>query len=193
MATIICGITMFMLATACRPNEAITRTTEAHIEFRKPSDPNGQPPARILGAIAPDADGQSWFFKLPGSPEELEKHTKAFDEFLNSLQFGVGPNDKPVSWTLPKGWKEGPKKGRYATILIGPDENPLELSVTSFGGTLVENVNRWRAQVSLSAIKPDALDKVTLEVATKQGRKIIRVDFVGVTPERNAMPPFMKQ
>jgi hypothetical protein len=186
------------LVAGCSPQGEITRTTEPHVEYRKPKAPGEETPAtqmrptRILGAIAPEGDGQSWFFKLMGPAEEVGKQEKAFDAFLASLRFDA-KQPKPVTWTLPEGWREGPRKGRYATLLMGEGKEPLELTVLLLGGDLLENVNRWRGHVHLDAVKADALPTMTREVTAKDGRKMTRVDLSGMAPEGPPVPPFMKK
>lgn len=183
-----CGFVLVLAAPGCRPPEDITRTTEPHVEFRKPG-----PPTRILGAIAPAREGQSWFFKLTGPPEAVGKQEQAFDEFLESLKFDDGAA-KPVGWVLPEGWREGPpRKGRYATILIGTGEQALELTVLLLGGSKLDNINRWRGQVGLRSVEDekDFGDSVR-EVTTKQGRTITRVDLTGFAVD-GGMPPFAKK
>lgn len=55
-----------------------------------------------------------------------------------------GTGDKPVSWTTPEGWKEGPgKQFRIATL---QKEGAPDLVLSGpFGGNLLQNVNRWRS------------------------------------------------
>jgi hypothetical protein len=180
----------------CGPNEDITRTTEPRIEYAKPQPaeketiPTAKIAIRLLAAIAPAADGGSWFFKLMGPAEMVAKQEAAFDAFLSSIQF-TGQADRPVTWVLPEGWREGPKKNtRYATILTSPSDDAVELAVSTAKGSLLDNVNRWRRdQLGLDELKADELGTVCGEVTTKQGKKLTRVDLSGTAPWRSAMPP----
>jgi hypothetical protein len=191
-----CGIILVALV-GCGPSEEITRTTEARIDFAKadqlkPNAPNGEKiPTRILGAIAQEGDGPSWFFKLMGPKDAVSKQEPAFDSFLSSIEF-LKQGEKPLNWTLPEGWREGPRKGRYATLLTGPEGDSVELSVMQAGGNLLDNVNRWRGQVGLESVPEEKLGDSSKEVTTKQGRKVMRVDVSGMAGKGAPMPPFMK-
>ena len=145
----------------------------------------------MLAAITPGVEGGSWFFKLMGPGEPVGKLEKAFDAFLSSIEF-TGKDDKPVTWVLPPGWREGPKKGRYATILPDPGDDEIELTVTTAGGNLLDNVNRWRSQLGLEKVNADALDTFCREVTTTQGKKLMRVDLTGMAPKGPPLPPFMQ-
>jgi len=189
---------VLLLVLGCRSEEDITKTTEPRDRFAKPvaikpdAPKSEKIPTRILGVIAPGVEGGSWFFKLIGPADAVAKEQAAFDEFLSSIKF-TDAMDKPVTWTLPAGWKEGAKKGRYATLLLGGADDPLELPVTHFGGSLLENVNRWRVQqLGLEPVTQDSLDSCCREVTTKQGKKVMRVDLTGMAGKGPAMPPFMQ-
>jgi hypothetical protein len=148
IAPIAFGFVMLNLF-GCRGEDEITKTTERRIDYsektKEDSPKLDKVATRILGIIAPGEEGQSWFFKLMGPADGVTKEQAAFDTFLSSIEFPK-KGDKPVTWTLPEGWREGPKKGRYATILVGPADEPIELTVMSAGGDLLANVNRWRGQ-----------------------------------------------
>jgi hypothetical protein len=191
---------LFLFASAgCRPGDEISRVTEPRDDFGKREAAKGNPaaeakiPTRLLAVIAPAPEGQSWFFKLMGPAELVGRQESAFDAFVSSIKF-TDQQDKQVTWVLPEGWREGPKKPiRYATILPCPEDDTVELAVTLFGGGLLENVNRWRVQqLGLEAVKQDQLDTVCREVQTIQGKKVMRVDLSGMAPKGPVMPPFMK-
>lgn len=142
--------------------------------------------ARMLAAMMPQGD-QTWFFKLLGPDEAVAAHETAFRDFLHSIRFVDG---KPA-WTLPEGWRERPGADmRYATLLVGEDDPPLELSVIGFGTVgeygddyILLNVNRWRHdQLGLERITlaelPDEteqieIDGVTATVVSLQGRAVV--------------------
>ena len=179
----------------CRGEEDITRTTERRIEYNKSEAPKAEKvPTRILGVIAPGDEGTSWFFKLMGPAEAVAGQQAAFDQFLSTIEFNKKA-DKPVTWTLPEGWREGPRKGRYATILIGPGDEPLELSVMPAGGDLLDNVNRWRGQLGLAPLHATGLPAILVHRTTRSGLAVTLVDFANpaaTTPSRmlGAMVPF---
>jgi len=191
------------LAAGCKPSDEITSTTEPRVKEERPPalipprvNPHGakddlKVPTRILGIIASQGDGNSWFFKAMGPADLLDKEAAAFDEFLASLAFDGGAK---VTWKLPAGWRDGPEKqGRYATLLLGPGKDAIELSVLSLGGNLLDNINRWRGQVGLDPLPLEQMGDTAKEVSTKQGKKVTRVDLSGTAGKGPAMPPFMKK
>jgi hypothetical protein len=122
---------------------------------------------RLLGAILPHGEN-TWFFKVSGPGTVVNGQAEEFANFLQSLRFDDGA-DKPLSWTLPEGWKtdRAERKDRYATIRIG-DKDPLELSITKLGregqaSSIIANVNRWRGQLALPPIAEDELGTVSKE------------------------------
>src|SRR5439155_26536230 len=79
-----------------------------------------------------------------------------------------------------EGWRESRgSELRYATLLLGPKDSPLELSVTPLGqeaGSLLANVNRWRGQMGLPEVKAAELDKLTREIKV-DGEAVTVVDM----------------
>ena len=53
------------------------------------SDPSTSKKLRLLGVICP-RDATSWFVKLVGPPEIVEKQKSAFEAFVRSIRFGGG-------------------------------------------------------------------------------------------------------
>jgi len=159
-------------------------------------------PLRMITAIFPQPD-RTWFFKLTGSPEEVEKHKGEFEHFLQSVRF-TKKGDPPVTWTVPDGWRrEAGAALRFASFRFGAADNPLELTVTPLGreaGTLLQNVNRWRGQLGLKDIDEDELQKSVRELEV-DGVKATVVDLTGIAsgkakmnaPFAKAHPPIQKQ
>jgi hypothetical protein len=122
---------------------------------------------RLLGAILPHGEN-TWFFKVSGPGTAVGGHEEEFARFLQSLRFNDGA-DRPLSWTLPEGWKadKDNRKDRYATILIG-GKDALELTITKLGregqaSSIIANVNRWRRQLALPPIAEEELRSDTKE------------------------------
>jgi hypothetical protein len=115
---------------------------------------------RMRAATFPNGDF-TWVFKVIGPADQVAKHQKEIDRFLASIRF-VKDNEPPV-WQTPAGWRQGPKKTmRWATLLMGPGDSPLELTVVPMGqnfGSLLANVNRWRGQIGLDPIDEGELDR----------------------------------
>jgi hypothetical protein len=130
-----------------------------HYQVPKP------PVYRLLGAIVPH-EATFWFFKLTGPDEAVLEHKPEFDRLLESVTFAGA--DKPPTWKLPQGWREEPgDQMRFATLVLGPPERPLELTVSRFGrnaddksAALLANVNRWRGQMGVSKIEADRLGEI---------------------------------
>ncbi|MCL4204517.1 MAG: hypothetical protein KJ000_18685 [Pirellulaceae bacterium] len=140
---------------------------------------DSQSPQRMLGAIIPN-QGQAWFFKVNGAPDELVPHVSAFKDWLKTIRFDGG---KP-SWQLPGNWRQMPASGmRFATVRLGPEEDALELTVIplSIEGdptqNILANVNRWRGQLNLGPIREDELAENT-EAIPINGLTATFVDFV---------------
>ena len=63
----------------------------------------------------------------------------------------MSDDDKPFTYTLPAGWKEVPPRTfQLAAFNAGEEANPLVISLSSVGGDLTANVNRWRGQAGLA-------------------------------------------
>lgn len=94
-----------------------------------------------------------------------------------------------VTWKLPAGWQELPpsqmRVGHFA--IAGPNEQKAQLTIIPLGGVGggdLENVNRWRGQVSLGRIDEAELDRTAEKVAigAAEGRLF---DFAGTTPDED--------
>jgi len=112
---------------------------------------------RMLAAILP-AEQKTWFFKITGPNKQVAAEVNRFETFLKSVRIESGQPPK-LAWTLPDNWTEKPGTAfRYATIEIGTDGRPLEMSVSSLDtGSdvdqyVLDNVNRWRGQMGLPPI-----------------------------------------
>ena len=121
-------------------------------------------PVRIVTAFL-HREGRSWFFKLQGTPAEVEPQQDAFRAFLKSVRFEAAaaapaanpaptpapPASDAVPGTPPSDWKAlaaGPMQaakfstgdaGAEVTVSIFPDNT----------GGLAANVQRWRGQLGL--------------------------------------------
>jgi hypothetical protein len=188
---------LLALLGGCTPAEQVTRYTAP----KDPPDPDlvsdepneGEPAVRILAAIAPASDKPNdwYFFKIQSKPKAVERHAADFDAFIRSLQFRP---DGPPSWTLPAGWREVGAQGkdRVATFRMKKSETAVELAVTRFGGTLIDNINRWRGQAGADPIT-EAEIETKCKVLTVDGRRVVVVDVSGPGGKGGMTPPFAKQ
>ncbi len=136
-------------------------------------------PQRMLGAIIPH-EGQAWFFKVTGAPERLEPQVSVFKEWLKTMRFDGGQ----PSWTLPGNWRQMPASGmRFATVLLGPEDDALELTVIPLPiegdptQNILANINRWRGQLGLGPIGEDQLAE-SAEAISVNGLTATVVDIV---------------
>lgn len=75
----------------------------------------------------------------------------------------------PLVWQLPPGWEERPataiRVGHF--VIPGPGNQEAEVTVIPLagtGGSDLDNVNRWRAQVNLPAITAEQLSRLAVSV-----------------------------
>ncbi len=160
--------------------DGIQISTAPKADIGKPDIGKGGPePAageyRILGAMFP-ADAPEWFFKMPGTSEDLAKYDADFDKLLASVS--LAPNGP--KYDAPAGWKEGP--GRPGGIVIATIKTPdgkYEVSVSSAQGDVFGNVRRWSVeQLGNTVFGREEMAKATRTVEAK-GVKGLRVDVRG--------------
>ena len=145
---------------------------------------------RLLGLIIPKSAQESWFVKFSGPVEQIEPHAAAFDIFIRSIRVAEGSTN--LTFTPPPGWKEAPPRAmRIATFLPPGEGKQPELYLSQpFGGSLLDNVNRWRGEVGLPSVQETELPKVVTEVMLGEV-KAYRVDFTG-PGGKSRMPPFAR-
>jgi hypothetical protein len=190
--TVVCLLAMLA---GCKPAEQVTKYTAPKdpIDFASISDEpgEGEPAVRILAAIVPTGQPNDWyFFKMQNPPRALERHAAEFDGFIRSLKFS---GDGPPAWTVPAGWREigAQGKDRVTTFRMRKSETVVDLPVTRLGGSLLENINRWRGQVGIDPITEAEID-TKCTVLTVDGRKVVVVDVSGPGGKGGMMPPFAK-
>jgi hypothetical protein len=154
-------------------------------------------PDRMLGGILLQ-DDKCWFFKLTGPRDEVERQRNKFQEFLESVEMRAGH----PTWTLPEGWQIDDKANeapapvfkRFATILVPLKSKPAELTVTNLAVQgderrfLVENINRWRGQMSQQNLSPSDWKSLS-QVETKSGPAYL-VNISGRLKGGGMAPPF---
>jgi hypothetical protein len=149
--------------------------------------PPGKDQKRILAAMFIDGD-KVWYFKSIGPADRLAPHKKEFQEFISSLKIN-GPKDTgpqretkgDLSWITPPTWENGGERQmRHLTFYAGDASDPAEITVSTLGskfGDMLENINRWRAQVGLPPIaKPEDNPPQPIKLA---GREAAFFDITG--------------
>lgn len=199
----VCGWLMLCsLLIGCSGNDDITRYTVAHSSHEEAFaalektglHPGTVVPTRILAAIVPRRQ-QTWFFKLQGPDEDVAGYEPAFDELIRSVQFSE-ETDQPA-WETPAGWKQQPGSGmRFATLLVGPDEHALELTVIplatgtgSLSDYVLANINRWRGQLGLPEISSSELETESPSITQVPLANGMVATVVKLTGESTAEPP----
>lgn len=128
---------------------------------------------RIITAMYNYA-GQSWFFKLQGSPESVEPQVAAFKQFIATIKFEAAPKKQepapapepapaeaaptsanaPTADAAPAGWTAVAPGAMQIAKYNVPEKDGAKAEVTvsvfpnDTGGNLA-NINRWRGQVGL--------------------------------------------
>jgi len=127
----------------------------------------------ILAGVLP-LKTETWYFKFSGPVGVLRKTEGLFAEFLRSVRIaGSGksapasaPSPAPatapsgvkkVNVTPPEGWtpSEGSSMRAASFSIAGADGTSADVSVVPIpgdSGSVLDNVNRWRAQVQLTPL-----------------------------------------
>jgi hypothetical protein len=168
------------------PKEKLAPTAPTGVSAPAATGPDK---ARLLGAIIPAAGGSSYFVKMTGTPEAVEPHAAAFEEFVKSVDVSA----TPPKYTAPAGWKQGPaRQMRVVTFLVGDGEKPLEAYLSEpFAGSVLDNVNRWRGEVGAKPVTEAELPAATKELPGPTKKYLI--DVRGPGGSGGMMPPFMNR
>ena len=129
----------FVTLAACEKNSGIKvyRVSKAPLEELGPEQQNAMP------ANAPSPS-------MPGGMGATQSQVPAGDSSAPQLK-----------WKTPEGWNAVPPSSmRYASFSAGIDSDKIDISVATFageGGSDADNVNRWRQQLQLPPMNPDAI------------------------------------
>jgi len=186
-----------LFSVGCSGTDVVTTKSEAPKPDEKKPDDQKTPATgdaketRLLGALIPAGDDTNYFVKFVGPSDKIDANEKDFDAFLNSIRV-PGEGGKPISWTVPAGWKEGPARQMRLITLQKIDGSSRDLYLSDpFGGTALMNVNRWLGEVGAKSATEAELPGLLKEV--KLGTtKAYRVDFRGPGGKGGGMPPFAK-
>jgi hypothetical protein len=131
------------------------------------------------GDLTPMTPPRTPVANAPGPPKAADAAT------LPKLP-AAPPREKPITYQVPDGWTEFPPKPggfRVANFKVGQsaDGRPVEATVSPLSGrsgSLLDNVNRWRKEVSLPELAESELSKnvVPMDVGGLPG---YAVDFAG--------------
>lgn len=151
-------------------------------------------PGRLWGVIVP-LETNVWYFKLTGPIDDVKQHEPQLRDFMRTVTF---VKEIP-EWTLPDDWKQKPGNDiRFATLLVPGEKKPMELTVIKLPRNgpldklLLDNVNRWRDQITLPALTAEQLQGET-ERLTVAGVESTVVSLEGVLkPSSMTRPPFAR-
>src|SRR5436190_1284496 len=148
----------------------------------EPENGDANKDGRIVGAIATDETGTA-FFKMRGNAALVAAEKENFLKWVSAWR-AVPTNtetsnttmpapptnsDKPqIKWDAPDDWAPAaPSAMRYASFTVEKDGEKADISVVTFsgdGGSDVDNINRWRQQISLPAIGAEVLTSLVAPV-----------------------------
>jgi len=96
---------------------------------------------------------------LDGTPSHGDVYTRTIEELEEIARMrGEEPPQAEIKFTVPKEWKETPPGTlQIHRFVVGDPKDPVEISISSAGGDLTANINRWRGQVGLEPIDERAM------------------------------------
>jgi len=143
--------------------------------------------SRTLGLIIPLEGNYSRFVKFRGTIEQIATYEAGFLALINSIT-DVGTEAEFPKYALPDGWKENPPRKFVAkSFNVGAAGVPDVTISQPIGGSLLDNVNRWRKENGAPEVTDDELPKVIREL-TLGGKKAYFVDARGpADPKGGAM------
>ncbi len=150
----ICIVLLFVFLIGCKPAEPV-RSYTVPKEQGQPTTPTDGDAYRLLGAVLPIDDKYAFFVKFVGPSAVIDSEVKAFDDFVGSVGPVSDSSEKP-KYAIPEGWTAAPDKpARIVTLTKGKAEMYLS---GPFGGSMLENINRWRKEIGLRALRSDELE-----------------------------------
>jgi hypothetical protein len=126
---------------------------------------------------------------LDGTPRQGDVYTRTMEELEEIARMrGEEPEQPEIEFTLPEKWKETPPgQFQMSRFVVGDSKNPVEISISSAGGDLAANVNRWRAQVGLEPIGEQEI-ATALAPTEVFGIKAGQIEIIGPPgPEQKAI------
>lgn len=168
---------LLISAGGCKPKDPITRVVvdadESAVVFGQKKETPKMVEGRMLVGIH-RAKKNTWTFKVVGPSEQIDAIASQFMEFLRMVDIA---DDFPVLTELPEGWSKvpgAPTQFVYAKVKVN---DKLQVSISKLPPNFdnLENVNRWRGQLSLpptdsAELKPlSGESKISIEVFDENG------------------------
>ena len=163
----------------------VSRTTQA---TEKPT-PVASGGMRLLGAMIPVGPESTRFVKFSGPAAKITPYEAAFNAFVQSIR--LRDPQGPLEYQAPQGARPGPdRQMRQGTFQFGTGGDTVDLYISDpFGGSLLNNVNRWRDEVGAKRVTEAELPTVVKDV-TLGGTKAFLVDFSGPGGKSSMKAPF---
>ncbi len=149
-------------------------------------------PRRMLVATLLDQEtNTAWFVKLDGPTTVVDRQVASFEQLVDSLQFtGTSEDAAGMTWDTPEGWSEveaGPVQ--FAALAVDDSADPIKATVTKLGirsneevePYLLNNLNRWRRQISLPPV--EELAQEPIEEKMVDGRTAYLISLYGRDPD----------
>lgn len=137
----------------------------------------------LMGFLAGCGGGDAEYVEVEAPPEsEQAPMASAAHDHDHAAPEGPG-----FAYTLPEGWRQIPTQSMQLLSLEAgqPPNIPASVSVSAFPGDVggqVANINRWRRQVGLGPVDPEAA-RSFVQPVTLSGMEGWQVDFTGPAPE----------
>ncbi len=151
-------------------------------------------PDRMLSAII-FHDDAAWFFKMTGPGDAVADQQAHFEKMISTVHYAA--SGEPA-WTTPDGWKQQVGSGmRFATLIVDADRK-LEVAISMLPKPkemddqqyLLENINRWRGQMSLDKTTADRLKDDVQAIKTTDGSSGVIVSLRGKAASGGMGGPF---
>jgi hypothetical protein len=122
---------------------------------------------------------------LDGVPSEGNLYVRALEDIEAMARMrGEAPEPPSVKFTLPEGWKETPPgQFQISRFVVGDPKDPVEISISSAGGDMSANINRWRGQVGLEPVDQQAIASA-LSPTEVFDLKAVQIDIIGPPGEK---------
>jgi hypothetical protein len=104
----------------------------------------------LAGKTEKDGDARMLVALVPSSSEPSASATSPPAASLTEAPL-------PFTFRLPEGWEQQPA-GQFQLAKFTAGSPPLTISVSTAGGDLAANVNRWRGQVALASVSAEEIE-----------------------------------
>lgn len=99
-------------------------------------------------------------------------------KMLMPMVQGKKESGSPFKSTVPKGWiKKAPTPFAVEAYQISDGDKSADLTLSNVGGQIPDNINRWRTQVGLKALKGEDLFQTVLKLEIIPDLPCIYVDI----------------